>query len=180
MSETNGNERQMSERDPRQAFLEQTADDFTYKAKFTNEQSAMWEFVKVSVADFHGRVEDRLRQIPSALTQQPLVQTDEYIEYGHALQNAERWFNTAIANDWETGNPVALKHEIDPVKYKGPSGGEAVRHQICDYISEMCFVLMMTMAARLPTGRALSVARTQMQEVRGWLLDTVNENWIEA
>ena len=167
------------ERDMRQEFIDQSIDDFTYKKDFTPEQLAMWQWVKEQFSNFKQIAEQSLRNVPTDRTTRPLTQTDEYFNFKATLRNAERWFNTAIANDWHTGQPVPMNETLVAITYDGPSGGNEIRHSVCDYISDICFTLMLAMAQRLPLGRALSVARTQMQEVRGLLLDTVNENWLE-
>ena len=50
------------------------------------------------------------------------------------------------------------------------------RIRLCESVNKYCFDLVTRLTQILPQGRAMSVAVTAMQEVRGWLLDAINFN----
>ena len=157
--------------DMRVGLLERVVSDFTYKADFSQAQKAQWQMVKTDFETFRASMDDMLNEHNIAIGSD----VDAYLGYTLALRETERWCNTAIANDFKTGSPVDMAQvDVSVPSYEGPSGGDLERHKVCDTISAMCFDLIVFLVSVLPMGRALSVAITRMQDVRGWLLDTVN------
>ena len=170
----------------RAELMHRVANDFLYKADFSQAQNAQWKTVKKTFETFRADIKDLLEQMgfPHGFTPGILIGgvhgIEGYTAYKVALRETERWCNTAIANDFKTGSPVDItKYGVEVPEYEGPSGGDTIRHQICDAISQKCFDLIIFMVTILPMGRALSVAVTRMQDVRGWLLDTVNAHYEE-
>ena len=156
----------------RAELLHRVVSDFTYKADFSEAQSAQWKTIKANFERFRGEM-DVLFQ--NADITPIFKETDEHTGYRLALRETERWCNTAIANDFETGDPNdLLEYGVEVPTYEGPSGGGTPLHEMCDTISLKCFDLIVYLVSVLPMGRALSVAVTRMQDVRGWLLDTAN------
>jgi hypothetical protein len=162
----------------RAQLLTRVINDFIYKKDFTEVQGRQWDVVKQRFDGFREEMDRLLRNADIS----PLFrEKDEHLGYRLALRETERWCNTAIANDSETGDPVDLtKYGVEVPEYTGPSGGGTPRHKICDTISLKCFDLIVYLVSVLPMGRALSVAVTRMQDVRGWLLDTVNVYYFET
>ena len=106
-----------------------------------------------------------------------LVLTDEFKNYETSIREVERWANTAIANDWKDGET------FDEAKTGGlaypltePDDHQPEKIRLCYEVSTRCFELATNLAKNLPEGRALSLACTEMQVARGWLLDCINLN----
>ena len=169
----------------RAELLHRVTNDFIYKAEFSEAQKLQWKMVKNHFDMFR---QDMQENVFDAIVEATDLHLTDFVGYytnrefdyhvvGYliALRETERWCNTAIANDSETGSPVDLtKFGIELPEYSGPSGGDEPRHKICDHISQTCFDSIVWLVSVLPMGRALSVAVTRMQDVRGWLLDTAN------
>lgn len=160
----------------RAELLHRVVSDFTYKADFSEAQSAQWKMVKKHFEGFRADMQELMDRV---MTDRGYFGGGSFhLGYRLSLREVERWCNTAIANDFETGSPADLeKYGVEVPEYNGPSGGELVRHQVCDAISKKCFESVVWLVSVLPMGRALSVAVTRMQDVRGWLLDTVNHQY---
>ncbi len=165
----------------RSELLDRVVNDFTYKAEFSEAQGAQWQMVKNHFDMFRSDVEGLMDRVSADEQRQSSIREKHWTGYQLALREVERWCNTAIANDFQTGSPVDMMDSgISVPSYEGPSGGELERHKICDTVSQICFDSIVFLVSVLPVGRALSVAVTRMQDVRGWLLDTVNHQYDEV
>ena len=71
--------------------------------------------------------------------------------------------------------------DFQEIAYPGPQTNPVnERIRLCESVNKSCFDLVTRLTQILPHGRALSVAVTVMQEVRGWLLDAINFNMPKA
>ncbi|MEG9862154.1 MAG: hypothetical protein V6Z81_06590 [Parvularculales bacterium] len=168
------------------AMLTRVAADFTYKKEMTEKQLKLFDIVKHRFDTFRKVMAEFFRYLQIELMQANLNHIEAVCNYREkcefeyelllrTLRSAERWFNTAIANDWETGKVGALSEELsDLLEYTGPGGGDTPVHHTCDAISKECFELTTYLVSRVPQGRSVSVAVTKMQDVRGELLDLAN------
>lgn len=164
-------------RNQRVELLHRVINDFTYKSEFSDPQNAQWKMVKKHFEGFRTDIGEKVfGAIKDTLGIFNRDTNNIYMMgYQITVRETERWCNTAIANDFNTGYPVDIsKYGVESPFYEGPSGGDTPRHQICDYVSQRCFDSIVWLVSVLPVGRALSVAVTRMQDVRGWLLDMVN------
>ena len=163
---------QAAKEDPiavRQWLLDRVISDFTFKADQTDDQKHLW-----------GAIDTKLMQFRSAIlslfeNSDKVLQSEQYESYMIALRETERWLNTAVANDFE-GISNFDNFDIEQIKYPGPQNSENERIQLCEETSKLCFGLITDLVRIVPPGRALSVAITRMQDVRGWLLDAINFN----
>lgn len=170
----------------RDAMLRRVAADFIYKKEMTEEQLKMFDVVKHRFDTFRKVTAELFRYLHQEVMQNNIANyhgycmhykehCDEYRHVMRTIRSAERWFNTAIANDYKTGKVDELSEELsDLLEYGGPSGGGTPVHHTCDAISAECYELTTYLVSRVPQGRAVSVAVTKMQEVRGELLDLAN------
>ena len=166
------NENQAGEYDPiaaRKAMLDRVVSDFTFKADQTDDQKTLWNSIAHHFSEFHSKVlylfEDHTE----------IKASDEYKAFQLASRNAQRWFNTAVANDY--GEEFDMDADFQEIAYPGPEDGPSnERIHLCESVNKYCFFLVTKLTQILPHGRALSVALTNMQEVRGWLLDAINLN----
>lgn len=174
--------------DPRKAILERVQADFTYKKDMTQVQLDYFARVKRRFQYFNEAMGKLIRNAPDqskekveasmdcnlpTIPVQPIF-SDEWRSFKHSVRTAERWCNTAIANDWNHEHPPDMNEEYPFITYEGPSGGDTWIHEICDQISKECYELTCDLCQWLPLGRSLSLVITHMQEVRGWLLDAIN------
>lgn len=174
----------------RDAMLKRVASDFTYKKEMTDEQLALFRVVKTRFDTFRKVMAELFRYLRMEIAKEHIVidavvqffnqSHNEYELILRTMRSAERWFNTAIANDWETGKVDAPTYRsedeelLDLLEYSGPPGGDTTVHHTCDAISKECYELTMYLVSCCPQGRAISVAVTKMQDVRGELLDVAN------
>lgn len=154
-------------------MLDRVMSDFTYKKDMPQEQLDLFGVV-VGVFDTFQknvmRLFESLEEVEGTII---MAHSRHYSAYSDCVRSAERWANTAIANDFETGH-LAVEDGTEFPIYNGPSGGDEERHKACDRISKLCFELTTKLVMLLPQGRAISVFITKMQDVRGWLLDAIN------
>ena len=165
-----------TQRNTRKELVDRIIHDMTYKTG-TPEQHEVYAWIATTFASFQQQVRHLFNyaEIPNRL-----VDTSQYFTYTKELRRAERWANGAVANDW-TDDSAFKTAEAKPLKYPVEPGqdGTSERHKLCDEISRMTFELATLMAEYLPEGRHLSLFATQMQDVRGALLDTINENVLD-
>lgn len=170
----------------RDAMLKRVVADFTYKKEMTEEQLKLFDAVKHRFDTFRKVNAELFRYLRMEMAGANVAAVDAVVQFYNeayneyelilrTIRSAERWFNTAIANDYKSGKVSELSEELsDLLEYCGPSGGDTVIHHTCDAISKECFELTTYLVSRVPQGRAVSVAVTKMQDVRGELLDLAN------
>lgn len=160
----------------RQKFVDRVYNDFTYKPG-TPEQRGLWSDIEKHFAEFRSSVEETINEITDAqgFATGYLRSTEEYKDYRSEVRNAEQWFATAVANDYD---PDADDQDTRVLEYQGSIEGQPqTRVYYCEMLNLLCFTLSVTLAQFIPQGRALSIAETAMQEVRGDLMDLVNRHW---
>ena len=164
-------------RNTRQELLDRIVEDMIYKTA-TPEQRKIWTWIATTFNRFQREARHLFNysEVPNRL-----VDTSEFFTYAKELRRAERWANSAVANDW-TDNSDFDTEEALPMQYpvEPGQGGTGERHKLCDEVSRMTFELDTLMAQYLPEGRHLSLFATQMQVVRGALMDTINDNVAEV
>ena len=177
----------------REQLYKRVQHDFTFKTEFNPKQMDCWidlrkrfdtfrmQMVALvdSVPEHQWELIEVLEggEVPIEDSRPSIFLTDMFLAYKVALRETERQCNSAIANDWETGDPMPDDYHFEIDVYDGPSGGTSLRNEICDAISKHCYELICELVMFLPLGRHLSIAVTRMEDVRGWLLDIVNLNW---
>ena len=153
----------------RKAMLDRVVSDFTFKANQTDDQKTLWNSIDQHFSIFHSEVLYLFEDCPE------IKASDEYKAYRFASRNAQRWFNTAVANDYD--DKFDMDTDFQEIAYPGPQTNPVnERVRLCESVNKSCFDLVTRLTQILPHGRALSVAVTVMQEVRGWLLDAINFN----
>ena len=162
------------EKTSRELLIERVTSDFIFKSDLYDEQKAMFGWVKNLYSEFTRDIE---RLFEASPIDARLIFTDEYAAYKVSVREAERWANTAIANDWKPTDTFDST-KIGGLEYTEtePNTAEPEQTKLCFEVSKACFELTTILAMHLPEGRALSVLCTEMQVVRGWLLDTINLN----
>ena len=161
--------------DPRATLLKEAGDNFTYKpfSEMKQEQRDALIWVKEKISGFRIEMQRLLDYSP---IRQQLTDTDDYKAYLESIRTAERRANAAIACDWKKES--AFDVDSDPgLEYPIVEDNHTdERQRLCYEISKATFELTMLFLWFLPLGRYLSLFRTEMEEVRGWLIDTVNRN----
>ena len=159
--------------DPRAALLKEAADNFTYKDSPTEDQVAAYKWVVSQVSIFKVKM---LRLLDFSTIRAPLTDTDDYKAYLDSIRVAERRANAAIACDWKKDSAFDID-TVELIEYPIVEDTHTdERQRLCYEISKATFELTMLFLAHLPLGRYLSLFRTEMENVRGWLIDTVNRN----
>ena len=161
------------EKTTRELLIERVVDDFTYKGKLNKQQTTMLEWVKDAFEALHIEIG---RMFDFSDIKARLVLTGEFQAFQLSTREVERWANTAIVNDWKTTDKfdealtVGLTYPVNE-----PTNVDE-RIKLSYEVSKRCFELATALAQLLPEGRALSIALTELQVARGWLLDTINFN----
>ena len=105
-----------------------------------------------------------------------ISQTDDYKAFRESSRKAERWANSAIANDWKSDSAFDVDTAAG-VAYPIVAEDHASEQQrLCYEVSRLCFELTTKILSHLPLGRHLSLFKTEMQVARGWLIDTITRN----
>ena len=159
--------------DPRASLLKEAGDNFTYKGNPTAEQKDAYNWVQARFSEFNVKMQ---RLLDYSTLRQQLTDTDDYRAYLESARVAERRANAAIACDWKKDSGFDV--DCDPeLKYPIVEDNHTdERQRLCYEISKATFELTMLFLWYLPLGRYLSLFRTEMENVRGWLIDTVNRN----
>ena len=169
---------QKSKNEQRRDFIQRVSDDFTFSGHPTATQSqrAMWLYVQMAFDIFRREVEQLIHNTGYKM----IALSDEYDAHKVALRDAERWVNMAIAKDYVDEHDAGFRIENVQRTMDYPlDGNEAelpVKQLYCRRISITCHALAVDMVMNLPHGRPMSVAMTQLQSVRGWLIDMINEH----
>ena len=168
MSEQNGQTIQ------RENLLARVIDDFTYKGDPSPNQVRLWKLVRTDFDDLRDKIKEVFLLVDeSAIISDSCSESYLFDNYITTLREAERWCNTAVANDYK-GEEV--KGGVDGVLYPVDLPDDASQRQMCCYqASEACFNLAVTLVQYIPLGRALSTALTKLQDSRGWILDNIND-----
>ena len=161
-----------AERDTRKELIDRVVADFTFKADTTDAQKAAFGWIRGIYSNFTQGIKNLFdySQIPAQL-----VLTDEFKNYETSIREAERWANTAIANNWKDGDTFD-EAKTGGLVYPLIEADKSEIQRLCYEVTKMCFELATNLAENLPEGRALSLLCTEMQVARGWLLDCINLN----
>lgn len=161
----------------KQEFIERVKHDFTYKApsQVTQQQREMWQLIKQSFFSYSESIGELIDKTAKETKQDVYSDMyDEYLAYKTCLRSAERACNTAVANDYNADGVYTIPIIID-LPYTGyivPHDEEVLPYtRSTENVSILTYGLVTKLVQFVPHGRALSIAMTQMQEVRGWLND---------
>ena len=162
--------------DPRASLLKEAADNFTYKGSPTEDQRNAYKWVRNRFNDFKVEME---RLLDFSTIRRTLTDVDtgrsNYRAYLESVRVAERRANAAIACDWKKDSAFDVD-TAEGLEYPIVEENHASEEQrLCYEISKASFELTMLILAHLPLGRYLSLFKTEMENVRGWLIDTVNQ-----
>ena len=156
--------------DFKEQFVASVADDLT--PNIEKEQAEALKWVKSQFSEFRN---DVFQTIESSRIPERLALTDEFIAYKFSVRKAERWAKAAIINDWDpdfvfTPTPAIAPYsvELDITALE--------QERVCHQLSKYVFELGVRLATVLPDGRALGCFATEVQVLRGWLMDAVMEN----
>ena len=157
---------------PQQPLSERIAHDLTYVSDQTGEQVEAWQWVKEQFEGFRNHIFNTLEHttLPARFTQ-----TDEFTLYTFSARLAERWANAAIARDWKAGFEFDPNATIPEYPLKSVTNAPE-RNSLCFDINVHIYFLGVSIAQALPEGRPLSCFATELEVMRGWLMDCINEH----
>ena len=161
------------EKSTRDLLIERVKNDLLFKKDLSDEQIETLQWTKTHIEAFREGIENLIEFSP---IKKRLIDTDEY-RYGYliSIRESHRWANTAIANDW-TKESDFDRDIASGLEYPEEADIRSEQQRLCYEISRRCYELTTLLVTHLPEGRALSLFATEMQNTRGWLLDTVNLN----
>ena len=156
----------------RKQLIDDAVHDFTFKSDVTDEQRDAFIWVLKTFSEFNNEM---LRLFDFSKIRKQLSQTDDYQAFSESSRKAERWANSAIANDWKTNSAFDVD-SAEGIEYPILEAHTSEEQRLCYEVSKRCFELTTKILSHLPLGRHLSLFKTEMQVARGWLIDTVNRN----
>lgn len=157
----------------REQLINDAVHDFTFKSDVSSEQRTAFLWVLKNFSEFNNEM---LRLFDFSKIKKRISQTDDYKAFRESSRKAERWANSAIANDWKDDSAFDVDSAAG-VEYPIVAEDHASEQQrLCYEVSRLCFELTTKILSHLPLGRHLSLFKTEMQVARGWLMDTINRN----
>lgn len=152
----------------RELLIERVVDNFTYK-KPTKEKIKVYNWITEQFLEFTTGVE---QLFDFSKIKKRLIDTSDYAYYKSHIGASEKWANGAVANDWKSSINTNDATELEYAEETTTTE----KQRLCYEISKRCFEFTVRLSSVLPEGRHLSLFVTEMQLVRGWLLNTINNN----
>ena len=155
----------MSESTPREQFINECDDLFTFKSDLNEKQLDLLSDIK---AIFGAAKYELKTHIEQQIAIGPR-DCDEHLREGKiTLRKAERRANAAVVHDF------AGMDTSDEIPNYRRETVETTRQAQCHLVTVIFHQLMVRLACILPLGRYAAVCRTELEDARGEYLDGIN------